>query len=372
MQAKRGLAVAAVALVSGALSAIATPADAQLVGIGSTKSSVVAQMAAAIAKVVSANAGLQMRTQTMGGTQQYVPLVNAGQLEFGIGNMYQTAQAYAGIGLSAGHKYDNLRMVATLMPFRNGVLVANKSSMKTMADLKGKRIPYGFNAAPLFQNFFEGFLANGGLTFADVDHVPAIGLRPSWELFMQGKVDAVIAAVGGGPNKEMNAKIDGGIRYLDEVTTGPNAKKTLELLTNTYFTEVSPAPQYPGDKVEGQRHRLRFCLVGRQERFGRIGDEGRQGSPRQRRRTQGVEPCLGAVERKANGEEARRHAVSSGGDRLLQEGWPLERNRPLDRWGSLTACADQPGAGAGFWPPSQRGRRIRKKSYFSTIGYPNA
>ena len=246
MQAKRSLAVAAaVALVSGALSAIATPANAQLVGIGSTKSSVVAQMAAAIAKVVSANAGLQMRTQTMGGTQQYIPLVNAGQLEFGIGNMYQTAQAYAGIGLSAGHKYENLRMVATLMPFRNGVLVANKSSMKTMADLKGKRIPYGFNAAPLFQNFFEGFLANGGLTFADVEHVPAIGLRPSWELFMQGKVDAVIAAVGGGPNKEMNAKIDGGIRYLDEVTTGPNAKKTLELLTNTYFTEVSPAPQYP-------------------------------------------------------------------------------------------------------------------------------
>jgi TRAP transporter TAXI family solute receptor len=245
MQARRIIAVAAVALASGLLNTIATPADAQMVGIGGTKSSVVAQMSAAIAKVVSANAGLQMRTQTMGGTQQYIPLVNAGQLEFGIGNMYQTAQAYAGIGLSAGHKYENLRMVATLMPFRNGVLVANKSGMKTMADLKGKRIPYGFNAAPLFQNFFEGFLANGGLTFADVQHVPAIGLRPSWELFMQGKVDAVIAAVGGGPNKEMNAKIDGGIRYLDEVTTGPNAKKTLELLTNTYYVEVSPAPQYP-------------------------------------------------------------------------------------------------------------------------------
>ena len=112
-------------------------------------------MTAVISKVVSEHAGMQMRTQTMGGTQQYIPVVNAGQLEFGIGNMYQTAQAYAGIGLSEGHKYDNLRMVATLMPFRNGLLVANNSGMKKMADLKGKRIPFGYKAAPLFQNFLK-------------------------------------------------------------------------------------------------------------------------------------------------------------------------------------------------------------------------
>jgi hypothetical protein len=237
--------IAAAGATAVLLTASVVSAQAQMVGIGSTKSSVVAQMTAIISKVVSEHAGMQMRTQTMGGTQQYIPVVNAGQLEFGVGNMYQTAQAYSGTGLSAGHKYDNLRMVATLMPFRNGVMVANNSSMKTMADLKGKRIPFGFKAAPLFQAFFEGFLANGGLTFADVEHVPAIGLRPSWELFMQGKVDAVIGAVGGGPNKEMNAKIDGGVRYLDMITIGPNAKKTLEILTNTYFTEMSPAPQYP-------------------------------------------------------------------------------------------------------------------------------
>jgi uncharacterized protein len=229
----------------------AAPASAQMVGIGSTKSSVVAQMSAVISKVVSEHAGLQMRTQTMGGTQQYIPIVNAGQLEFGIGNMYQTAQAYSGVGLSAGHKYDNLRMVATLMPFRTGLLVANNGPIKKVADLKGKRIPFGFKAAPLFQNFMEGFLANGGLTFKDVEHVPAIGLRPSWELFMQGKVDTVIAAAGGGPNKEMNAKISGGIRYLNFDTTGPNAKKTLDMLTNTYYAETKPAKPFPAIRSDG-------------------------------------------------------------------------------------------------------------------------
>jgi TRAP transporter TAXI family solute receptor len=237
-----------------------SPAAADQIGIGSTKSSVVAQMTAVISKVVSANTDLQMRPQTMGGTQQYIPIVNAGQLEFGIGNMYQTSSAYRGVGLSQGHQYDNLRMVATLMPFRVGLLVADNSDIRKVSDLKGKRVPYGLKAAPLFHYFFEAFLANGGLTFADVQQVPAIGLRPMWELFMQGKVDTVISASGGGPNKEMNAKIDGGIRYLLFDTEGPNAKKTLELLHNTYYGEVNPGTPFPAVRAPGHIMGYDFAL----------------------------------------------------------------------------------------------------------------
>jgi TRAP transporter TAXI family solute receptor len=230
---------------------LATAASAQQVGIGSTKSSVVAQMTAVISKVVSANSDLKMRPQTMGGTQQYIPVVNAGELEFGISNMYQLAAAYRGVGPSAGHKYDNLRLVMTLMPFRVGLLVANTGPVKKVADLKGKRVPFGFKAAPLFQYYMEGFLANGGLTFDDVQKVPAIGLRPMWELFMQGKVDTVIAASGGGPNKEMNAKIEGGVRYLNFDTTGPNAEKTLQMLHNTYYGDVKPGTPFPAVRSPG-------------------------------------------------------------------------------------------------------------------------
>jgi TRAP transporter TAXI family solute receptor len=236
---------AAALAATASIATLATPAAAQMVGIGSTKGTVVAQMTAAISKVVSEHAGLQMRTQAMGGTQQYIPVVNAGELQFGIGNMFQTYQAFAGIGISKGHKYDNLRLVATLMPFRNGLLVANNGPIKKVSDLKGKRVPSGYKAAPLFVPFFEGFLANGGLTYADVQQVPVNTLRQSWENLMQGSVDVVIAAAGGGPNLEMNSKIDGGIRYLNFDTEGPNAKKTLEMLPKTYFTAMTPAPQFP-------------------------------------------------------------------------------------------------------------------------------
>ena len=83
--------------------ALATTASAQTVGIGSTKAGAVAQITATISKAVSEHGGLQMRKQTMGGTQQYIPVVNAGELEFGISNITQYHMARTGTGLVKGH-----------------------------------------------------------------------------------------------------------------------------------------------------------------------------------------------------------------------------------------------------------------------------
>ena len=58
-------------VLGGAIALTATAAQAQVVGIGSTKAGAVAQITATISKVVSeGGAGIQMRKQTMGGTQQ--------------------------------------------------------------------------------------------------------------------------------------------------------------------------------------------------------------------------------------------------------------------------------------------------------------
>ena len=63
---------------------LASCADsAQTVGIGTTKGGATGRVSAGIAKVVSSHGDLQARTQPMAGTQQYIPPVNAGQLEFG-------------------------------------------------------------------------------------------------------------------------------------------------------------------------------------------------------------------------------------------------------------------------------------------------
>ncbi|MDA2933833.1 TAXI family TRAP transporter solute-binding subunit [Acidobacteria bacterium AH-259-D05] len=185
----------------------------RMVGVGSTKSGSTGQVAAAIARVVSFQDDLQMRTQPMAGTIQYIPSVNAGQLEFGVANIAQLTFAVEGKSLFEGHPNPDLRMVATLMPFRVGLLVPRDSDIRTVADLKGRPVPSGFKASPLFKVLFDGFLATGELSFEDVQQVPVSGRSQMLDLFMQGKVLTAIMTLGDALVKQVDAAL-GGVRYL--------------------------------------------------------------------------------------------------------------------------------------------------------------
>ena len=194
---------------------LAAGASAQTLGIGSTKAGAVSQITATISKAVSEHApGVQMRKQTMGGTQQYIPVVNAGELGFGISNISQYHMAQTGIGLSKGTKYNNLRLITTMMKFTVSPVVGVKSGIKNVADLRGKRVASGFKGSPLFHYITSGALATENLTYKDVKQVPQVGLVQHWRAFIAGKTDMAIAAAGTGWVKQMNAKIDGGVRHL--------------------------------------------------------------------------------------------------------------------------------------------------------------
>ena len=222
-------------------------ASAQTVGIGTTKGGATAQVTAAISKIVSSHAGgLQMRTQVMGGTQKYIPIVNAGKLEFGVSNMMQYYMAQKGIGLSKGHKYKNLRLLATMMTFRIGWLVPRNSNLKKVSDFRGKRVPHGFKAAPLFHFLLSAGLANDGLSYDDVKKIPAVGLRQHWNMFKQGKLDVAWGGIGAGHVKDMNAKIKGGVRFLSLDTSSSATKRTLSFAPKTFFINVKPAKPLVG------------------------------------------------------------------------------------------------------------------------------
>ena len=221
----------------GAIMALTMPAAAQVVGIGTTKGGANAAVGAAIAKVVSDSAGFQMRPQKMGGTQQYMAIVNAGELEFGLSNVMQFGMAVDGTGMAEGTPHPNMRLVATLMQFRNGVIVGKESGINSLADLKGKRVPDGYPAAPLFEVFKNAFLASAGLSMADVTPVPIVGLPQSWAAFREGKVDMTIAAAGAGAVREMEAAISGGIKYIPLIDN----EATRAALPRTHFTTIEPA-----------------------------------------------------------------------------------------------------------------------------------
>lgn len=220
-------------------------AHAQVVGIGTTKAGATGQVSAGIATVVSKHSGLNMRTQPMAGTQQYIPAVNAGRLEFGVANIMQTKWAYNGTSISKGRPNKNLRMVATLMQFRIAPVVDAKSDIKAISDLKGKRVPSEFSAAPLFRVITTGFLANGGLTFKDVKPVPVSALRQHWDALTEGKIDMVTAAAGTGYLNLMAKKM-GGVRFID-LDDSPKALEAIRShLPGVDIRTVKPGPKLTG------------------------------------------------------------------------------------------------------------------------------
>lgn len=231
-----------IAAVAGLAAMLAAPAFAQVVGIGTTKGGANAAIGAAISKVVSDSAGFQMRPQKMGGTQQYIPIVNSGKLEFGLSNVMQFGMAVDGTGMSEGARHGDLRLVASLMQFRNGVIVGRNSGIDSLADLKGKRVPSGYASAPLFALFVDAFLDSAGLSEADVKPVPVVGLRQSWDAFKEGKVDMTVAAAGAGPIKAMQAAIAGGIKFIPVIDT-PGARAALP---RTRFETIKPAKPLVG------------------------------------------------------------------------------------------------------------------------------
>jgi uncharacterized protein len=113
----------------------------QVVGLGTTQVGATNQLSTAIAKVVS-DKGLQMRTQPMAGAAQYAALVNNGDIEFGVSNAAELHYLVRG-QVIVEKPNPNLRAVARLTPWYNGLVVKKDSPIKSLRDLKGQPMPAG-------------------------------------------------------------------------------------------------------------------------------------------------------------------------------------------------------------------------------------
>jgi TRAP transporter TAXI family solute receptor len=226
-----------------ATAALAAPlATAQTVGIGATSTAYTAQASAAISKVVSETAGVQMRVQPYGGTSAYVPSVNAGNLEFGLANELETLYAVTGTVIYDKRPQKNLRVATVLTPFASAIYVRKDSSIRTLQDLKGKRLPSGWASQKIIGVLMEGYLANGGLSYDDVEKVPVPNVVKGADDFAAGKTDAFFFALGAGKVREVDATV-GGIRAIG-VSDAPDAVERMQK-----FVPVAVAGSYAPSKV---------------------------------------------------------------------------------------------------------------------------
>jgi TRAP transporter TAXI family solute receptor len=192
--------------------------------------------ASAIAKVMKEKAGMNMLVQPTAGDQVIVPMIARGEAEVGIANSMEVHD-----GLAKGNK--DLRIIAAAHALRVGFFVRKDSGIKTIADLKGKRVPYGFSAMRALEPTVRAMLATANLTEKDIKPVMVPNVVRSADDFASGAADAFYFAFGAPKVREVDAT-SGGIRVLAIDDKGMDAARKIERWG--YLTEVQPGPVFVG------------------------------------------------------------------------------------------------------------------------------
>jgi hypothetical protein len=173
-----------------------------------------------------------------------VPGVNAGEQQFGLANELEAHYAVTGTVIYKDKLQPDLRAVAVLTPLYSQLFVAKDSPIKTIADLKGKRVPSDYASQRVIDILTRGVLANGGLSYGDVQKVPVPNVVGGASEFEQGKADTFMFAVGSGKVSEVNAKIPLRVLAVD------HSKEAMERLRKfipvAYATQLQPAKSRAG------------------------------------------------------------------------------------------------------------------------------
>lgn len=220
-------------------------ANAQTVSIITTPAGSFSNSAgSAIAKVVVEKTKLRMIVQAQATTG--FEEVEGGTVEFNVSNSFDATFFTTGTGEYAGRgPRQNIRHVAALIPYRVAMHVRGDSDIRTIADLRGKRVSSAFNAQKTIARIIEAHLANGGLTYKDVVAVPAPNVVRAAEDFTSGKVDVLFFALGSAAIKQASASV-GGLRVL-EINAAPEAVRRVQaVLPGAYVLQVKPQPSLDG------------------------------------------------------------------------------------------------------------------------------
>lgn len=226
-------------------------AQAQTVGIAtSNPGSLLHNVGQAVAKVAN-ESGLNATIQPATSPSQYLPLVNANEIEFGVSNLPEFNYALQGEAwFSDGGANPNLRLVGLVFPLRVAIFVRQESEIQTIADLRGQPMVDGFTAQQTVLPLLDALYATAGMTRDDVEPVQVTSVVAGADAFMAGDSVGFYFAHGAGKVREADAAV-GGIRALPIENTEENVAAMREHWPTSYLTEIGPGPAAPGVQEPG-------------------------------------------------------------------------------------------------------------------------
>jgi uncharacterized protein len=222
------------------LSGLAVHAAAQTYGIATMQPGTLNHTTgSAIAKVLKEKSNLNVLVQPTAGETTLIPMVGRGEAELGIANIHEVLKATSD---TAGQQPD-LRLIGTIHPLRTAFFVRKDSPMKTMADLRGKKVTTGYSAMRTIDPLVRAMLITGGLTDKDIVPVPVPNVIRGADEFLSGGTDMFFFAFGAAKVREVDASV-GGIRPLQVPAAGMDAAN--KIAPYGYLTKGTPSPFFVG------------------------------------------------------------------------------------------------------------------------------
>ena len=232
--------------LAAALILAASAARAQTVGMATSPAgSLYHTQGSALAPILNEKAKIELRIQPFSSPNIHLPAINAGQIEFGLANIYEILLALEGRDFYKGKKNENLRLVTITGPLRSAIFVKKDSPAKKLEDLKGLRLTWGFAQQNIIMPLIWSHLDAAGLSEKDVTPVPVPTVVRGADDFAAGKADAFLFALGSAKVTEVDAAV-GGLRALplpDNAATQAAFKKHFP---PAYVLNVKPAPGLAG------------------------------------------------------------------------------------------------------------------------------
>jgi uncharacterized protein len=215
-------------------------ANAQVVTIVTTRAgSFTNSIGTAVAKVLVEKAGIKT---TVSPQQSHgLETVNDGSAELSLATISDVQQYVTGtIDYAGKGEKKNIRMIGRLVPIRTAGMVRLDSDIKTLADVKGKRVPTGFPAQKSVHRVVLSQLAGAGLTEADISPVPTRNIVSSADDFAAGKTDIFWFALGSAKVKQVAASV-GGLRAISVETTPQAIAAMKKLVPGSYPVVLKPS-----------------------------------------------------------------------------------------------------------------------------------
>jgi TRAP transporter TAXI family solute receptor len=199
--------------------------------------SILYAVASGLAQVAADAGAARISVQPYSGTSTFLPLLESGELDLGVNNAIDVGLAYRGPAFKIGGANPfphapGIRLIMRSAPLLVAPVVRRDSAIKTIHDVKGRRVTGEYRAnLAIWYNVF-GELASAALTWNDVRVVPVAALNDGVDALVQGRADVTTYGLNGAKLREADAAV--GVRHLS-IDCSPEGERRLREAVPGYY-----------------------------------------------------------------------------------------------------------------------------------------